>query len=169
MFIKSWRSFAASALAVPLLVGSGLAVYAGSSAAQTETAVVAAAVPSIGTVTLLAPSRIADSRTGSSLVTLHALQSEDLQIAGRGGVPLKGAAGAFLNVTVVNPGASGYLTVWPFNQVKPNVSNVNFQSRQTIANTVVVQLPINDGTVRIFNGSSGTVDVLVDVAGYVAA
>ncbi len=120
-------------------------------------------------VIMLTPSRIADSRIGMSFNTFHSLENQDLQIVGRGGVPLTGVSGVFLNVTVVSPQSSGFLTVWPFDVPRPNVSNVNFQAGQNIANTVVVQLPLNDGTVRIFNGSAGDVDVLVDVEGYVAA
>lgn len=166
MSTTSWRKIATAALTV-LLVGGGMAVYAGSSVAQTQPAA-APAGPLTGTVTLLTPSRIADSRVGSSFGTFHAVERQDLQIVGRGGVPLTGVSGAVLNVTVVDPQVSGYLTVWPVTEPQPNVSNVNFQAGQNIANTVIVRLPVTDGTVSLFNGSFGDIDVLVDVEGYIS-
>ncbi len=152
-------------LALSGLVVSGVAAYGGTPPAHA--AVVAA--PASGTLVMLVPSRIADSRAGLSLGTFRPLEREDLQIAARGGVPLTGAAGAVLNVTVVNPQRGGFVTVWPSQFAKPNTSNINFPAGQTIANNVIVKLISSDGTISIYNGSAGTVDVVVDVEGYIAA
>ena len=147
-----------------LLLGA-MSIVAFGSSAQAKIA----AAPASGTVVTVVPQRIADSRTGMSWSTFHALQTQDLQIVGRGGVPLTGVAGAVLNVTAVNPSQDGYLTVWPVGMARTDTSNVNFtRLMSAIANTVIVRLS-SDGSVSLFNGSLGQLDVLVDVQGYIPA
>ncbi|CAN5469098.1 hypothetical protein BH10ACT2_BH10ACT2_11310 [soil metagenome] len=90
----------------------------------------------------------------------------DLPIAGRGGVPADVLGSVALNVTAINPAASGFLTVWPTGQSRPNASNLNFIPGQVVPNMVVV--PLGTGG-KIALWSSTTVDVLVDVLGYFPA
>jgi hypothetical protein len=91
-----------------------------------------------------------------------------LQVAGAGGVP--GALSttppeaAVLNVTVTNPTAPSYLTVFPTGTSKPTVSNLNFVGGQTVPNRVEVKLGTN-GQIDIFN-AFGNVDVIADVNGW---
>ena len=55
-------------------------------------------------------------------------------------------------MTVVDPQADGYLTVWPSGTNRPGYSNLNFQAGQNIATTVIV--PVGpDGMIYLFNGS----------------
>lgn len=155
-----------------LLMGVGvLAVSAallGSTVAANASPATAPAVtpPASGSTVVLNPNRIADSRTTLSFGTFHTSWQQDLQVAGRGGVPLTGVAAVILNVTAVSPQRPGYLTVWPLGISRPTTSSLNFGIGQNIANTVIVRLS-DDGTVSLYNGSSGTVDVLVDVEGYI--
>ena len=58
-----------------------------------------------------------------------------LQVAGEAGVPLD-AIGVALNVTVTNPAASGFLTVYPCGD-RPLASNLNYVPDQTVPNFVV--------------------------------
>ena len=122
--------------------------------------------PASGTTVMLNPNRIADSRMTLSFPTFQPGWSQDLQVAGRGGVPLTGVAAVVLNVTAVGPQRGGYLTVWPFGTTRQWTSSVNFAAGQNIANTVIVRVS-SDGTISIYNGSGGNVDVLVDVEGYI--
>lgn len=122
--------------------------------------------PASGSTTMLNPNRIADSRIDLSFPTYQASWSQDLQVAGRGGVPLNGVSAVILNVTAVNPQRSGYLTVWPFGIKRTATSSLNFSAGQNIANTVIVRLS-TDGTISLYNGSAGDVDILVDVEGYI--
>jgi hypothetical protein len=69
-----------------------------------------------------------------------------------------------LNVTVAQPQAAGFLTVYPGNGQPPNSSNVNFKAGQMVANLVTVQQ--YQGDVAIYNGSSGSVQIAVDQEGY---
>jgi hypothetical protein len=75
-----------------------------------------------------------------------------------------GASAAVLNVTVTNPKAAGFVTVFPCGQPTPSASNLNFSAGQTIPNLVVVR-PGLSNTV-CFTGSSET-DLLADLSGWV--
>jgi N-acetylneuraminic acid mutarotase len=88
----------------------------------------------------------------------------DLTVANRGGLPASGIGAVVLNVTVVNPTAAGYLTVWPADGAQPTASNLNFTPGQTTANLVIAKASA-DGKVSIFN-SAGTTDVIADVVGW---
>ncbi|HEV7708434.1 MAG TPA: DUF1565 domain-containing protein [Asanoa sp.] len=80
--------------------------------------------------------------------------------------PMSTAAAVVLNVTVTQPTAKGYLTVYPGNGSRPEVSNVNFVANQTVANLVTV--PVGSGGVDLANASAGTTHVVADIAGYYA-
>jgi len=94
--------------------------------------------------------------------------SRDVQVAGLAGVPA-GADAVVLNVTVTDATAPSYLQVWPAGlSALPPSSNLNFDTGETIANQVTVQLgrdPGDQGKVSLYN-FSGTVDVIADVTGY---
>jgi hypothetical protein len=119
-----------------------------------------------GTFESLSPSRVLDTRTGTgapqaavashSTVTLH--------IEGAGGVPASGVSAVILNVTVTQPTAPGYVTVYPDGQDAPLASNLNFTAGKTVPNLVVVPVGV-DGSVDLYNGSTGTVQLVGDVAG----
>ena len=78
---------------------------------------------------------------------------------------MTGAGAVILNVTVTGPTGLGYLSVYG-GTARPGVSNLNFVKGQTVANLVVAQVSAT-GTVTFFNGSSGSVQILADVSGYV--
>jgi cell wall-associated NlpC family hydrolase len=88
-----------------------------------------------------------------------------LQVSGRGGMPASGASAVALNVTAVAPTAAGYVMVYGSSTTRPTASNLNFVRGQTIPNLVFTQVGA-DGTVLLYNGSTGTVHLLVDVSGY---
>ena len=79
-------------------------------------------------------------------------------------MPASGAAAVALNVTVTAPTGSGYLTVYPADMARPNTSNLNFTAQRTLARLVVTQLS-STGQVVLYNGSSGTVQLVADVSG----
>lgn len=69
------------------------------------------------------------------------------------------------NATVVNFNSSGqhYITLYPFGQQQPNVSNLNFSDNQIVPNWFTVGLS-PDGKFNIY--SEGSTDFVVDVSGY---
>jgi hypothetical protein len=77
---------------------------------------------------------------------------------------LAGTKAVTMNVTVTNPKAGGYLTVFPDATTAPIASNLNFSAGQTVPNLVTV--PVTNGKVDFKNASGGTVDLVADLAGY---
>ena len=113
--------------------------------------------------------RILDTRregTGSGYVpSLATLKVPFIDPTSKSGAQLIGEIRAVaVNVTAVDPQAAGFFTTWDGTTTVPAVSNVNFQAKRDSAGSVVV--PLNpDGTISVYNGSFGNVDMLVDVTG----
>ncbi|MEP7008859.1 MAG: hypothetical protein ABJC13_00900 [Acidobacteriota bacterium] len=84
------------------------------------------------------------------------------------GVPTTATAIA-ANVTVTAPTSLGFLTLYPGDLPAPGVATLNFSAGQTRTNNALVQLA-TDGSgsyaASAFVLGSGTVHVIVDVAGY---
>ena len=124
-----------------------------------------------GSYNPISPFRLADTRPGSGEPyagkTLSACGTLDIQAIGVSGssVPVTGVAGVIVNVTAVDPGGSGYLTVYPAGSVRPEASNLNFESGKTVANLVDVGVS-QAGEIAIYNGSAYPTNVVVDIAGY---
>ena len=74
-----------------------------------------------------------------------------------------GAAAVALNVTVTAPQTAGFVSAA---DVVPNgSSSLNFVPGQIVANLVISKIAA-DGTVSIYNGSSGTIQLIADVQGH---
>ena len=114
----------------------------------------------------LTPARLLDTRdgTGAPAAAVGPTGVIDLQVTGRGGVPVAGVAAIVLNVTVVSPSANSYVTVWPSGQPRPVASNLNFVPGQTVPNLVITKVGAG-GRVSLFN-NAGTVHLVADVSGY---
>ncbi|MBB4946971.1 hypothetical protein F4556_002506 [Kitasatospora gansuensis] len=77
-----------------------------------------------------------------------------------------GATAALLNVTAVQPTATGYLTVWGHTYQRPGTSTLNFTPGAVVPNHV--QTPVDSArTVFVYN-SGGSTHVVVDSFGYFA-
>ncbi|TPW13696.1 MAG: hypothetical protein FD127_1860 [Acidimicrobiaceae bacterium] len=114
----------------------------------------------------LAPERLLDTREPIGVVTAGRLTAGEvivLQVAGRGGVPPTGATAVTMNVTVTEPDADGFVTVYPCDAERPTVSNLNYVAGETVPNLVTVQLAA-DGTVCLF--AQRSMHLIADVAGY---
>lgn len=130
--------------------------------------------PTVSELTPLVPARLLDTRAGETTIDgqfqgIGPLPSQTifaLQVAGRGNVPSTGAGSVILNVTVTNPTATGFLTVWPNGTTRPLASNLNYVAGQTIPNLVIVDLNAS-GKVSLF-ANAGSPDVVVDVVGWFA-
>jgi PKD repeat protein len=137
----------------------------GSAAAAAGFTVVAATATRYFTV---APCRALDTRVSHQ--TLHGPAGPPLVIAVGGvcGVPV-GARAVAANLTAVAPTARGFVSVYPADFAHATVSSINFNAGVTRANAGVLPLS-TDGTARLAAAASlaGSVDLLVDVAGYFA-
>jgi len=174
------RGLGRLALSVGLLLP--LAASFGAFAAVLSASPASASIPltEVGGTTYqpVVPTRIADTRANSGYQgagqTLTSGRILQVQVTGFGSttagdlVPL-GADAVVVNITAVNPSASGYLTAYAAGQTMPLASTVNFIAGQTIANEATITLGnagfLNPGYIDIFN-YQGSTDVVVDVQGY---
>jgi hypothetical protein len=82
------------------------------------------------------------------------------------GIP-PAASTVSVNVTVTGPTAPGFLTLFPADGTRPLASTINFAAGQTRANNALLRLATDgSGAVKVFNGSTGTVHVILDVNGH---
>jgi hypothetical protein len=123
----------------------------------------------------LLPARLLDTRPGGATIDgtftggsegspVGRNRPYELVVTGRGGVPATGVAAVALNVTVTEPLASSFLTVWPTGFVRPNASSLNYSAGKTVANMVIARVGAN-GSVSFYN-SVLTTHLIVDVVGW---
>ncbi|MGO4587131.1 RCC1 domain-containing protein [Arthrobacter sp. 2RAF6] len=117
------------------------------------------AVP--GAFAPLAPTRMLDTR---STAAVGPDSTVSFQVGGVSGIPASVSAVTF-NLTVANPSSFGFITAFPSGTTRPNASNLNFATGQTVPNSVTVPVGA-DGKVTLFNRSSGTTHLIADVSGY---
>jgi len=132
--------------------------------------------PSQSSFIPVSPTRILDTRSANKLGSLTG-QSNPAVVKVTGSILTvssgvqtivpDAATGITLNLTVtsteiVTSGHLGYAVVYPCG-VTPNVSNLNFNTNQTVANSVTVSLS-NSGSICIY--VYGRAHVIVDLNGY---
>ena len=122
------------------------------------------AVTDAGAVVPVPPARLWDTRQNSVVGSNKLL---NVQVTGIAGVP-DGATAVFLNVTVTEPQANGYLTVFPAGEARPATSNINFVTNLTVPNMALVKVGAN-GFISVLNANPGTAHIVVDIQGYVTA
>lgn len=112
------------------------------------------------------PVRVADTRAGtntpsSSGVKLPggAIHSIDVVAAG---LPAALSAVA-LNLTVTEPTAASFLTVYPGQEPRPVAPTIAFAAGQTVSHWLITAA--TDGVISIFN-DAGATHVIVDVYGF---
>jgi hypothetical protein len=118
--------------------------------------------------TTLAPARILNTREGVGVVRQRVSDSSiglDVRY-----VETLGLGAIALNVTVTNttaPVTGGFITVYPCDSPRPEASNLNFRTGQTIANAVIVRVPLTGSDAgRICFHVHGTADVIADITGF---
>ncbi|MEZ5231345.1 MAG: hypothetical protein R2749_01340 [Acidimicrobiales bacterium] len=107
------------------------------------------------------PVRALDSRDGAPFGTADRRR---LHVAGIGAVPAAGVRAVVVNVTVTEPAAPTYVSVWPAGGAPPNSSAVNAGPGQTLANALVVGVDAN-GDIDLYN-AVGDAHVIVDILGW---
>jgi hypothetical protein len=85
-------------------------------------------------------------------------------VSNRCGLPSAGITALVLNVTVTQPTAGSYITVYPSDAARPLTSNLNFAAGETRPNAVTVRIG-SDGRIKIYN-AGGNSHVIVDVGGW---
>jgi Zn-dependent metalloprotease len=114
---------------------------------------------------VVTPCRVLDTRQPENAPSLASGFPRTLTIGNTCGLPPTAKAVA-LNLTVVQPTASGHLTVWPSGAAQPSTSTINFGGGQTRANSAVVPLGPDGRFSAIAAVPGGDVDLIVDVTGF---
>jgi hypothetical protein len=116
----------------------------------------------------LPPNRILDSRFGVQGISgkLGPGGTFDVPVTNIGGVPAQasGVTAVVLNVTVTDPSAASFLTVYPTGVPRPTASNLNFGQGQTVPNLAIVKVGAF-GKVSVYN-CCGFTHVIFDVVGW---
>ena len=110
--------------------------------------------------------RLINTRTAGSGTPIPAGGTLDVQVAGVNGVPATAVAAA-LNITITTPQVGGWLKAWPVGATEPSVTLQDFTTGVWRASGLTLTLGTN-GTIRIKNGSTGTVHMIVDLQGWYA-
>ena len=113
------------------------------------------------------PSRVLDTRAGNGAIRAQVPTHGEVavKVAGTANVPASGVSAVVVNITATAPAAGGWVAGYPDETTQPNVSNLNFAAGETRPNLSVVPVGA-DGRITLFNGSYGTVQLIVDISGY---
>jgi glucose/arabinose dehydrogenase len=133
-------------------------------------AALAASYKVIGFFNSVTPCRLVDTRSTAGLAagapSLKGGETRTVAIADRCGLSPT-ARSLSVNLTVTGPTAAGFLTVYPADgPTPPLASSINFAAGDTRANNAVVTLAASGAGLKVFNGSSGSVDLVIDVNGW---
>ncbi len=116
-----------------------------------------------GTIELVAPFRIQDSRT---------MEPDKYDTTAQDSIAVPGLAGkngVILNVTVTETEGSGFFRVAEDFQAVPTTSNINwYAAGQTLANMAMVKITPPKAGINIQGGGSGRAHLIIDVLGFIA-
>ncbi len=113
---------------------------------------------------LIAPKRVVDTRRDAA----PPVEGQEIRFSigdaglSRADVGSAGTGGVFANVTIADPRAAGYATVYPCADGQPDTSNVNYLAGQNVANMVTVR-PDAAGEICVYTYTA--TEVIVDVLG----
>jgi hypothetical protein len=120
---------------------------------------------------ILPPCRVIDTRTApDGPLAGPPLQANETRLfdlsAASCGIPASAGA-VSVNVTVTQPAAAGFLTLYPGKAGLPLASTISFSAGRTRANNAVAALAFDgSGTISVTNQSAGPVGLILDVNGY---
>jgi len=129
-----------------------------------------------GVYNVLTPCRLVDTRNTASRIaagSIFDIHTSGAQYVFQGGaasdcgVPVNAKA-VVINVTVVQPDAPGYLSVFPRGASMPLASSLNYVAGAIVGNEIIVGQASTGGPAVSIYSYAGT-DVVVDVVGYFAA
>jgi hypothetical protein len=113
--------------------------------------------------TALSPVRVLDTRSGLGVPAAPVPAGGTITVDLSEQVP-EGTTAVVLNLTGVAPTSSTYVTVWPAEEPRPIVSNLNLAAGETRANAVTVALGASR-SLSLFN-NAGRVNLVADLSGY---
>ena len=121
-----------------------------------------AAQVAVATTTLLpvTPCRLFDGRRTPDVGRVAA-GTWRLAVTGRCGVPATARAVA-ISLVATDTSAAGFVSVYPQGSTRPDVSNLNYDRGNTVANSAVVKLSAT-GSIDVY--TSAVANIIVDVTG----
>jgi len=120
------------------------------------------------TFTAINPVRILDTRSALGVSTktpVAALGTAAVQITGTHGIPSAGVTAVALNITEADDSAAGFVTAYPDGTTRPVTSDTHWGAGQIASEFTIVPLG-SDGRLDLYNGSSGSADLIADLSGY---
>jgi hypothetical protein len=120
------------------------------------------------------PCRVFDTRVGTGTCTsaphvtvapIGQAKMLSVKVTGVNGVPATATA-VVLNLTAVGATGTTFITAWPDGSSRPLTSNLNVNSNKAIPNMAVV--PVGTGGKIDFFNALGSVNLIVDISGYLA-
>ena len=124
--------------------------------------------PASSTFVATVPERVLETREADGQINYSAErpkvgQTTEVKVVGFGATKIPADAGTvFLNVTAVDPAASGFVTVFPCGSPRPLASNINLTG---VTTPNMVSVKIGDGG-RVCLFTSGSTDLIADILGY---
>jgi hypothetical protein len=120
----------------------------------------------------ITPCRVTDTRptpdtVGPRATPIGAAGVHTVQITGTNGnctIP-SDATAVTMNVTIVDPTAPSYLTIWPSTSPRPLAASLNWVAGQAPTPNAVTSGLGTTGAISLYN-HVGTVNVIIDIAGY---
>jgi hypothetical protein len=101
-----------------------------------------------------------DTRNRTGVSALHMAAGAQISIP----IRYTGARAVMINFAATGQTASGSLTVYPAGTIRPTITAMNWTTGKTARNTMIV--PVVNGNINFINRSSGRIDLIVDVFGY---
>lgn len=131
--------------------------------------------------TAVTPCRIIDTRLAGGM--LAAAETRGFRISGQSSYVTQGGfngncgitagiytAGIAVNIVVVSPSTSGYVTAFPTGEAKPQTASVNFTAGQVIGNSGIFKIALAElpTTQQLNIFSTSNTHLVVDIVGYFA-
>ena len=116
----------------------------------------------------ISPCRVADTRTGSGGILHNGNPARVVATRGVCGIP-SAATAVVVNVTVVGPSATGFLTLWPADIAWPGVATLTFNAGEpALGNGAIVPLGVSTDMQMVYGIATGsaTTHVVIDATGY---
>ncbi|WP_213453191.1 LamG domain-containing protein [Rhizomonospora bruguierae] len=108
------------------------------------------------------PTRLLDTRRDGTPVAANGLKK-----VAQGNTVIALDPSLVLNITVTQGTANGYITAYPDGTTRPTASTLNYNANETVPNLAIT--PTGNGTVDLYNSSTGTTHLVIDCLGYFAA
>ena len=114
------------------------------------------------------PYREWDSRADYDFLPANGSQLYELDIPNYSPYTIPAGSSVITNITLTDEAANGFITAYPYGTAKPATSNLNYLKKQNVAGLSILGTTGIPDYISVYNQSSGTSDIILDVFGYFA-